>query len=144
MSDTGFGDEVYQPSADSQSGELEPDMENALDEPDADDLLDTGYSPPDRAPAGLSEHETMAERLAEEEPDVWAVTGAQDAAAPGDDQLGDDQLGDDEVGSRRSGRLVAPDEGLGSDEEEQLLASDVGIDGGAASAEEAAMHEIED
>ncbi|MFF7747153.1 DUF5709 domain-containing protein [Streptomyces sp. NPDC007960] len=46
---------------------------------------------------------------------------------------------DDEVGGRRAGRVVSEDEGTrpnssGPD------AQDIGLDGGAASAEEAAMH----
>ena len=40
----------------------------------------------------------------------------------------------------RSGRLVAPDEGAHSDAESDAVARDVGIDGGAAGAEEAAVH----
>jgi hypothetical protein len=39
---------------------------------------------------------------------------------------------------------VAEDEGAHPDEEEDLVARDVGIDGGAASAEEAAIHVVED
>lgn len=44
----------------------------------------------------------------------------------------------------RSGRLVAPDEGAHEDEEEALVAMDVGIDGAAASAEEAAVHIVDE
>ena len=51
---------------------------------------------------------------------------------------------DDEVGRARSGRLVASNLGFGEDAESEMFASDVGIDGGAASAEEAAMHIISD
>ena len=43
----------------------------------------------------------------------------------------------------RAGRLVAPDEGAHPDEEAEEIATDVGRDGYAASAEEAAVH-IED
>jgi hypothetical protein len=39
---------------------------------------------------------------------------------------------------------VAEDEGAHPDSEADLVASDVGIDGGAASAEEAAIHVVED
>ena len=48
------------------------------------------------------------------------------------------------MGSTRSGRLVAPDEGAHGDEESRLIATDVGIDGAAASAEEAAMHIVDE
>jgi len=56
----------------------------------------------------------------------------------------DDFLGDGEVGARRSGRLKAPDEGAREDTESDMVADDVGIDGGGSSAEEAAMHIVED
>ena len=49
-----------------------------------------------------------------------------------------------EVGYRRAGRLVDEDEGLGPDEEKDLVGEDVGIDGAGASAEEAAVHVVED
>ena len=39
---------------------------------------------------------------------------------------------------------MAPDEGFGADTESDLLGSEVGIDGGAASAEEAAVHVIDE
>jgi hypothetical protein len=83
--------------------------------------------------------ETLDQRLAEELPD---------AAAPDGDDIGDHdtdgELLDNEVGNRRSGRLVAPDEGAHEDEEPALVATDVGIDGAAASAEEAAMHVVDE
>ena len=44
----------------------------------------------------------------------------------------------------RAGRLVAPDQGFGEDAEAELVAEDVGISGGAASAEEVAVHIIDD
>ncbi len=48
------------------------------------------------------------------------------------------------MGTARSGRLVAPNEGAHEDEESGLIATDVGIDGAAASAEEAAMHIVDE
>lgn len=39
--------------------------------------------------------------------------------------------------------FVASDEGFGADTDEELYASDAGVDGGAASAEEAAVHVID-
>ena len=44
----------------------------------------------------------------------------------------------------RAGRLVDEDEGLGPDEEKDLVGEDVGIDGAGASAEEAAVYVVED
>ena len=44
----------------------------------------------------------------------------------------------------RAGRLVEPDEGLESDTEKDLIAYDAGISGAGASAEEAAVHIVDD
>jgi hypothetical protein len=134
MSTTPFADDVYQPDSQGQEGERFADLEDALDEPNADDLLDTGYSPPDRQPQGTQRHETLDERLAEEEPDVWQRP--DDGDGIGDCVDTDGEPIDAEVGTRRSGRLVAG--------ESDTIAHDVGVDGGAASAEEAAMHIVED
>ncbi|MBW8805864.1 MAG: hypothetical protein JF587_18735 [Catenulisporales bacterium] len=105
-----------------------------------EDPLETGYSPPER-PLGMREELTLDERLGEEVPD--------DQYDPAWDAVGDLPGGtgeplDDEVGDDRSGRLVAPDEGAHPDEETDLVARDVGIDGGAASAEEAAVHVVDE
>ena len=106
--------------------------EDTLVDRGVDDLLDEGYSPPDRWKEPR-DNETLDELLSEEEPDP---------AMQLDDP--DEQAGDDEVGDRRSGRLVAPDEGFGTDTESDLIGREVGIDGGAASAEEAAIHVIDE
>jgi hypothetical protein len=73
----------------------------------------------------------------------------EDRAEEGNDGLGDDpdsdgEPVDPEAGEERAGRLLAPDQDpeLGTDDD--VLAEDVGIDGGAASAEEAAVHRIDD
>jgi hypothetical protein len=44
----------------------------------------------------------------------------------------------------RAGRLVEPDEGLESDTEKDMIAYDAGISGAGASAEEAAVHVVDD
>jgi hypothetical protein len=130
-----------------------------------DDYLDTGFSPPDR-PRGSLAHgvtaeeqhrdEPIDERIRQEVPEEGTAYGAPDNESGLDDDglLGgddpdaiaveDDWLGDGEVGDARAGRLVAPDEGTGYDEEKDLVGEDVGIDGAAASAEEAAVHVIEE
>lgn len=105
-------------------------QEDTLVDRGVDDVLDEGYSPPDRWKEP-KDNETLDELLAEEEPDP---------AMQLDDP--DEQAGDDEVGDDRAGRLVAPNEGSGEDVESELLGSEVGIDGAAASAEEAAVHVI--
>lgn len=83
--------------------------------------------------------ETLDQRLAEELPDL----AVPDGDGLGDSEDTDGELLDEEVGAARSGRLVAPDEGVHEDEESALVATDVGIDGAAASAEEAAMHIVD-
>lgn len=62
----------------------------------------------------------------------------------GDTPDSDGEPVDPEAGTARAGRLVAPDEGAHADTTKETVASDVGIDGGAAGAEEAAVHVVED
>ena len=146
----GWGDDVYQPDGSEiqeDSGLL--DGEDTLVDDGVDDPLDRGWSPPDRpwaverpdVTAAERQHgETLDQRLAEELPDL----GMPDTDGIGDCEGTDGELLDNEVGAVRSGRLVAPDEGAHEDEESALVARDVGIDGAAASAEEAAMHIVDE
>lgn len=116
-------------------------QEDSLVDRGVDDLLDEGYSPPERPYRGaelLNDGETLDELLAEEEPDP-AMQLDDDSDEDPDAEFPEDF----EVGSRRAGRLVSPGDGV-YDEESELLARDVGVDGGAASAEEAAMHVIDE
>jgi Family of unknown function (DUF5709) len=111
------------------------DQQRSLLDRGVDDPLDEGYSPPEKYSPLIrkGEHETLDERLAEEIPE------------PDPDEVEDQEIMDDgEVGDERAGRLVEPNEGIGPDEESALVAEDVGIDGGAASAEEAAVHIVPD
>lgn len=99
---------------------------DTLDGADLDDVLDQGYSPPEREPHDRSgAARTLDEWLAQEEPEP--------------DPYGPD-LG---IADHRAGRLVAPDEGSGEDVDSDEFARDVGIDGAGASAEEAAMHVLD-
>ena len=115
-----------------QLDQLEP--ERSLDDRGVDDPLDEGYSPPEKPSELLrhGEHQTLDERLAAEEPDVTA------------EAAGGDFIDDGEVGGDRAGRLVDPNQGIGPDVDKDLIGNDVGIDGAAASAEEAAMHIVPD
>lgn len=101
----------------------------SLDEPE-----ETRYDPPDYEPKNTRygttleeqrEGESLDQRLAQEEPDIDA-----DDAAPAD--------------GNRAGRLVAPDEGAHSDTEAAPVATDVGRAGFASSAEEAAVHIVDE
>jgi hypothetical protein len=126
---------------------LEP--EESLDSEQTGIDLDEGYSPPERSRElrawGLTAteartHESLARRLAREVPDV---TDQWDGDGIGDSADSDGERLDDQVGDMRAGRLVAFDIDP-TDPGTDYLAHDVGIDGGAASAEEAAMHIIVD
>ncbi len=138
--------ETYGDMSVDDEDQLQP--EDTLDDGDLTDVLDRGYSPPDRAPKGYDDYPTEAERrqgesldekLAEEEPDVDPYAEDDDDSDREDENALDEQLGLDEA-DERTGRLVQPDEGLGEDVDKQEVALDVGIDGAGASAEEAAMH----
>jgi len=141
-------DDIYDPSSDIDENDLEDDgtldASDTLDGDPGDDPLDQGIVPPDRWSAGEGFGTTLAEEragesldqlLAEEEPDLDPYA---DADLPPDGSLAD---GDQEP---RAGRLVAEDEGSHPDTEPDLVARDVGIDGGAATAEEAAVHVLDD
>jgi hypothetical protein len=149
-SSDGWGDDVYQPEPSEQredTGLL--DAEDTLEYDGVDDPLDRGWSPPERPWAVEHTGVTAAERLRGETLDQRLAEELPEPAAPDGDGLGDCQgtdgeLMDNEVGAARSGRLVAPDEGAHEDEESALVAMDVGIDGAAASAEEAAVHIVDE
>jgi hypothetical protein len=121
------------PDESEQLDQLQPD--DSLINRGVDDVLDEGYSPPERYSTLIrnGEHETLDERLEEEipEPDPYASV---------DEEIVDDG----EVGEQRAGRLVDPNEGIGPDVDSDLVGIDVGIDGAAASAEEAAVHVVPD
>jgi hypothetical protein len=132
--------------------------EDTLDDRGVDDLLDEGYSPPER-PLGVDafgttaaeqrQGERLEQRLAHEVPDPangWSDS-PDDADRVGGDDLDsiageDDFFGSEEVGDRRSGRLIAH-EGGSEEAESDMVVDDVGIDGGGSSAEEAAVHIID-
>ncbi len=124
-----------------------------------DDPLDQGIIAPDRWSAGerygttLAEEragESIAQLLAEEEPDQTADDLDDDELSPGDDagqEWADEDVDGlllDDGADPRAGRLVAEDEGAHPDEQSDLVARDIGIDAGAASAEEAAVHVVPD
>ncbi|MEU0007861.1 DUF5709 domain-containing protein [Streptomyces sp. NPDC006314] len=148
---TPMADDAYQPTGTNEeqedAGPL--DLQDAVGERTYDDMLDEGYSPPER-PLGVTRHgttaaeqhegETLDERLRQEEPDVDAPAGDEIGDLPG----GEGEPVDPEAGASRAGRLVAPDEGAHTNTVKEEVAVDVGIDGGAAGAEEAAMHVVEE
>ena len=138
-------DETRHESADLEDYETR-DPSDTLDGRPGDDPLDRGVAPPERWSAAIrygttaeeqDRGESLDQLLAEEEPDV----GADEDAEWTDE---DDPRDDDHVPDPRTGRLVAPDEGAHGDYESDVVAQDVGIDGGGAGAEEAAIHIVDD
>ncbi len=130
-----------------------------------DDVLDEGYSPPEKPRGAYAYgttaweqhgHETIDQRILQEEPDPYSAYGAPEDES-GSEQARRERLGGDDrdsiyaeedyvgqAGRTRSGRIVASAEDGDAAFENDVFAGDVGIDGGAASAEEAAMHIIDE
>jgi Family of unknown function (DUF5709) len=161
-------DETRRESQDLEDFEV-LDSTDTLDGAPGDDPLDRGVVPPERWSAGIrfgtteeeqAEGESLDQLLAEEEPDdTLDLTEAElsddeeeEEEEDEEDADEDDDAGDEDVDGLllddgpdpRAGRLVAEDEGAHPDEEEDLVATDVGIDGGGATAEEAAVHVVEE
>ncbi|HEX6452405.1 MAG TPA: DUF5709 domain-containing protein [Trebonia sp.] len=128
------------------------DGSDTLDGNPGDDPLDRGVATPDHWSAGLryaaegdDESESLDEQLSEEEPDITVSDEEDfwDENETGQEASRDEQGADADP---RTGRLVSEDEDVDGDGdtslvmEDDLVAQDVGIDGGAASAEEAAVH----
>lgn len=146
MSDEALmGDQVYQPDGSEVQDDIGPlEPEDTLEDRGLDSALDEGYAPPER-PLGVRRHgvtaaeqrvrESLDQRLAEELPEV----AAPDGDGIGDCYGTDGEPLDPEAGEVRTGRLV-----LSAGSRSDLIAEDVGISGGAASAEEAAMHTTDD
>jgi Family of unknown function (DUF5709) len=136
MSDSDvYGDSVYEPGQDGVEDAENLDPIENLTGDDPDEIMQTSYVPPHRepynlrhAPTPLEEYlgESLDQRLSEEEPEV-----------------SEDDI-DEADAQPRAGRLVAPDEGGLFDQEKDEVAEDVGPAGYASSAEEAAVHVIEE
>jgi hypothetical protein len=133
------------------------DSTDTLDGPPGDDPLDRGVATPERWSAGVrfgttageqSGGESLDQLLAEEEPDVaFDADDEEPSDAAEDEDLADEDIDGlllDDGPDPRAGRLVAEDEGAHADTEEDLVATDAGIDGGGATAEEAAVHVVEE
>lgn len=132
--------------------DLDGEDDGVLDPSDSlesDDLLsdplDTGIDAGDRYRGATrfgttqdeeARGESLDELLAEEEPDD----------SDNDDEWTDEDepRDDDRTAQPRAGRLLGEDEGAHGNDDRDLVAFDVGIDGGAASAEEAAIHLTDD
>ncbi len=130
------------PEESEQLDQLQPD-ETLLDR-GVDDVLDEGYVTGENwtpaqgfgnTIAEMRKGETLEMRIAQELPEP----------VPDETPWNPDPQESREVGKLRSGRLVDANGGVpGLDIEAESIGHDVGIDGGAATAEEAAMHIIDD
>jgi Family of unknown function (DUF5709) len=149
-------DETRHESADLEDYEVEDASDTLTGDP-GDDPLDRGVAAPERWSAGMRFGTTAGEQqggesldalLAEEEPDTPADLDDEDPEDfAGDPDVADEDLDGlllDDGPDPRAGRLVADDEGAHPDTEADLVAHDTGIDGGAASAEEAAVHVVDE
>jgi hypothetical protein len=140
-------------SPDAGDGVVDPDLLSPEESLDNDEIgeLEEGYSPPNRPLGGTawgitereqSTREDLTHRLAREEADQTAFL---DSDGIGDTSDTDGEPIDDEVGDTRAGRLTAwESDDFDPPPDHQSQARDVGIDGGAASAEEAAVHVVPD
>ena len=114
--------------------QLQP--EDMLADEELGDVLDRGYSPPDRPPHDYDKdnfaHESLDERLPRRCPTSPTTRTRRRCGLPVVRR------------GRRTARQATrgPDEGVMSDDDEQMLGTDVGIDGAGASAEGAAVHVI--
>jgi hypothetical protein len=153
-------DETRHESADLTDYSVQEPVDSLTGGPGDDPTL-RGVAPPERWSAGMRfgstaeeqrEGESLDQLLAEEEPDPALEL---DDDLPEDGELsedGDEDIADEYVDGLllddgpdpRAGRLVAEDEGAHPDAEADLVARDAGIDDGAATAEEAAVHVVEE
>ena len=134
--------------------------DSLVDDRGLSEPLDEGYSPPERWSAGQgfgntpleeSVGESLEQRVEQEvpEPDPYELADVEAergdlAPLVAEEPAGDDVGAEADVDGERAGRLVADDEGAHTDTEKDLVATDVGIDGAAAGAEEAAVHVVDD
>lgn len=163
-------DETRRESQDLEDFEV-LDSTDTLDGAPGDDPLDRGVVPPERWSAGIrfgtteeeqAEGESLDQLLAEEEPDdTLDLTEAElsddeeeEEEEEEEDADEDDDAGDEDVDGLllddgpdpRAGRLVSVDDedDLFPASDGDLIGTDAGIDGGAATAEEAAVHVVEE
>jgi Family of unknown function (DUF5709) len=115
------------------------------------DPMDEGFSPPEKwspgegygnTPLEEAMGESLDQRIAQEVPEPDPYEEAEAMSVDAIEGQSVDEV--TQVGDARAGRLVAPDEGTHTDVERDEVAQDVGIDGAAAGAEEAAVHIIEE
>jgi Family of unknown function (DUF5709) len=156
-------DETRHESEDLKDYSVQEPSDSLTGDP-GDNPVDRGVAPPERWSAAMKfgstadeqyEGESLDQLLAEEEPDP-TLEELEDELSSDDERSFEDDEDEDEADEDvdglllddgpdpRAGRLVAEDEGAHPVAEADLVARDAGIDDGAASAEEAAVHVVED
>ncbi len=155
-------DERRHESADLEDYEV-LDASDTLDGAPGDDPLDRGVVTPDRWSAAIrfgttgeeqQTGESLDQALDEEEPDVTAdIDDEQDEDIGPDENAPEQDVGRyllDDDPDPRAGRLVDEDAEVYGEGDNYLVArdddvaQDVGTDGGGATAEEAAVHVVDD
>ena len=131
MSEDGYAD---QSSGEDNVEQLQ--QADTLIDRGVDDVLDEGYIAPDNWSPAQGSGNTPAEMRQRENLDMRVKQEEPEAEAPDDSPWNPDGESR-EVGSVRAGRLVRTGE-----RDHESVAFSVGIHGGAASSEEAAMHVI--
>ena len=116
----------------------------AQEEPDLDPFAWPSSGAEGRVIGGIRAGHLVARDVGPGEAIAERSAGGEDERGPGASPTGEDPYWSRQVGGRRTGRLLSYDEGLGPDDEADLVAFDIGIDGAGTSAEEAAMHVIDD
>ncbi len=125
-----------------QLDQLQPE-ETLLDR-GVEDVLDEGYVTGENWSPAQGFGNTVAEMRQGETLEMRIAQEYQEPVKP-QGPWNPDQSEPREVGTHRAGRLVDANGGVpGLDTVAESVARDVGIDGGAATAEEAAMHIIDD
>ncbi|MGH3614893.1 MAG: DUF5709 domain-containing protein [Pseudonocardia sp.] len=122
-------DDEGQPQDAELGASVQLENSETLEGPAGDgDGLDAGYVPADRpygldedgvTAKGMREGDSLEVRLRREQPEEWTAD------------------------PDRSGRIMMDGEGAALETRDAMAGTDVGIDGGAASAEEAAMHDVD-
>jgi hypothetical protein len=141
MSENSGENETYNDYSVDDEDQPQGDGDSLVSDRGLTEPLDEGYSPPEKwsvaegygnTPYEEEVGETLDQRIAQEEPepDPYAEEDTEDVGG--------------EVGNLRAGRLVDEDQGLGPDVDSEMIGEDVGIDGAGASAEEAAVHIIDE
>jgi hypothetical protein len=143
IGDSGEPNESYNSYSVDDEDQPQSTGDSLVDDRGLPEPLDEGYSPPEKwsvaegygnTPLEEELGETLDQRIAQEEPepDPYELAAEDTHDVEG------------EIGGQRAGRLVDPERGIGPDHEGDLIGEDVGIDGAAATAEEAAVHVVDD